>query len=1329
MRLARTLTRGFRYLGACHGWVPAAALFLLLLRPPVLAQTTDLTLAKSGSDVLISMGGTSGPWRVVRSTTPHFNYQNVLLASAASSSPVTDAYACTAPALYFYDASDEGAGETPADQGQPTQENLYLTSLSPDSGWEGQSITINGEGFSAEPDENSVFFGPLRAVVTAATSTSLTVTVPVGVATGPVLVQVSALTSNSLTFKAVLAGGVSGTPFENISSIVFNSLTADATSSKHLFIADMGTNGVTSDRLWEVMNDYSLVARVSTWNELKGLPMDTAGNLYFANTTYAGNAGLVRKYDVAAQTNATYTNAKKYNETDSVSIVGLAIRPDGIVFAADRFHNSIRKRVPAQLGASDFVTGYTLDLYMGMAMDSAQTLYFTSGGTLYRTPTGGSASVTTVATGFTNASGIAIDESTGNVLILLADRGAGKVYMINADTGWKEEIASGLSSPRAVAFGEDKVSGELYYYVAEASRVLRLPDPEIRPDPLIATGQPKVLISKLGTTDSYPLAPLQSAPAQVKIRFEVTFQQGETSPINVYVKLYDPDDSFSMEPAGDNDNKDPAKNGGDGAATFQNCLSTNTVPIDPANPRGEVTLTITNQYAGDNYVVGFSFDPNFIAPGSTVSPRIRSAILTAWKRVYVEQDRMFKRGGLLFESYLKPVNCGGPDQPPCCGTGSEPACCGQPGALPCNQIKVYDWTNAVQGDTIVIFDSGRTAENAPETRTIQEISPPDAGARIITLNSQLPSTFIASEKDSQSPPKPTFQNYDFAAIGVPSQGYWQSDTTMIRSPYDDAFVEFITTLDGPGALPYLPDDLLSVYDYQTDCTSTKNDDRTNRLTRFSYPWFAHFGSSSNVFQLVGSACPPYIDPPCSHYEYKGVTRASLYHLSYVSQCACAGERPGYVAAYTQDVTCHELAHQFKVNECGGQNETGHDDHNAWCGTCGSTTGPEGCLMNEGRDPINNIIEFGVADMLGPRTQCPTYTEAAIRTHTDPIGSSREEEMNNAVSAAAVALGLTFALAGCATTAQCPPAQQEIRQLPFQSNRIIVYTPEGTKLDASWYFRDRSGGSEWTYGSGQISGGGTGLSTYGRAYKDPNNPCLPLIVDLADLCGLWTPGSYEIAALSREHHDLILGPYSLTIEEPQGLDKEVFQDILTPLTQDACKHVRTMNENFGIYSRMTNFHDCPPPMIRILQEYPTSTYAAFVVYDFMKGPSQSDPMNLIEVLESGSYLERSFKAPYENPQDERQRSTFATYWGEHGLRWRERWGNLVLTNHPDFRYADEIRLCLAVDQIALKHYEAAAQALDRLAKDDKSPMAQKAKEYLGFMKQKGWFPASAAASVK
>ena len=55
-----------------------------------------------------------------------------------------------------------------------------ISSFSPASGPVGTEVTITGTNFNTTAADNVVFFGATKATVTAATATSLTVTVPVG---------------------------------------------------------------------------------------------------------------------------------------------------------------------------------------------------------------------------------------------------------------------------------------------------------------------------------------------------------------------------------------------------------------------------------------------------------------------------------------------------------------------------------------------------------------------------------------------------------------------------------------------------------------------------------------------------------------------------------------------------------------------------------------------------------------------------------------------------------------------------------------------------------------------------------------------------------------------------------------------------------------------------------------------------------------------------------------------------------------------------------------------------------------------------------------------
>ena len=72
-----------------------------------------------------------------------------------------------------------------------------ISSFSPALGPVGTSVTINGSNFSTTPTNNIVFFGAVKANVSAATASSLTVTVPVGATYQPITVTVNGLTGYS----------------------------------------------------------------------------------------------------------------------------------------------------------------------------------------------------------------------------------------------------------------------------------------------------------------------------------------------------------------------------------------------------------------------------------------------------------------------------------------------------------------------------------------------------------------------------------------------------------------------------------------------------------------------------------------------------------------------------------------------------------------------------------------------------------------------------------------------------------------------------------------------------------------------------------------------------------------------------------------------------------------------------------------------------------------------------------------------------------------------------------------------------------------------------
>ncbi|TDH23526.1 hypothetical protein EXU57_17140 [Segetibacter sp. 3557_3] len=97
-----------------------------------------------------------------------------------------------------------------------------VTSFSPDRGPIGTPVTITGYNFNPEPARNIVYFGAVRAQVTAATTTSLTVTAPAGATYKPLTVtdQSTGLTGYSkapfsITFTNPFINGFTTNFYQN----------------------------------------------------------------------------------------------------------------------------------------------------------------------------------------------------------------------------------------------------------------------------------------------------------------------------------------------------------------------------------------------------------------------------------------------------------------------------------------------------------------------------------------------------------------------------------------------------------------------------------------------------------------------------------------------------------------------------------------------------------------------------------------------------------------------------------------------------------------------------------------------------------------------------------------------------------------------------------------------------------------------------------------------------------------------------------------------------------------------------------------------------------
>ncbi len=165
---------------------------------------------------------------------------------------------------------------------------------------------------------------------------------------------------------------------------------------------------------------------------------------------------------------------------------------------------------------------------------------------------------------------------------------------------------------------------------------------------------PRVMISttqddRYNTVNNTTLAgtPAQTKDGEVTITFHgepVEELTGE----KVYFRVVnpDPDDRSPYETAsGAPDNRQTASAFGPGNISAKEAV------LEKRNLNGkevaaaEVILTITPQYAGDNYQVEASLDSTF----SRICAR--TAVMVAWKRVYLEEDNMYLEGATLTAAF------------------------------------------------------------------------------------------------------------------------------------------------------------------------------------------------------------------------------------------------------------------------------------------------------------------------------------------------------------------------------------------------------------------------------------------------------------------------------------------------------------------------------------------------------------------------------------------------------------------------------------------------------------------------------------------------------
>ncbi len=130
-----------------------------------LRAQTSITLTKpNAQDVLVTING-AGPFDVFRSQSADLTTNTETLSSDQAATTYTDAAAQQATAVvYYYDVVGPGESSLASGGAGVPQQTVVITSLTPNTGAEGATVTIAGSGFSQHYPENFVTFNGRRAV-------------------------------------------------------------------------------------------------------------------------------------------------------------------------------------------------------------------------------------------------------------------------------------------------------------------------------------------------------------------------------------------------------------------------------------------------------------------------------------------------------------------------------------------------------------------------------------------------------------------------------------------------------------------------------------------------------------------------------------------------------------------------------------------------------------------------------------------------------------------------------------------------------------------------------------------------------------------------------------------------------------------------------------------------------------------------------------------------------------------------------------------------------------------------------------------------------------
>jgi sugar lactone lactonase YvrE len=270
-----------------------------------------------------------------------------------------------------------------------------ISSISVNTGPFNTVVVITGTGFDATAANDKVFFNGKAATVSAATTTQLTVVVPLGAGTGNITVSVNN------------GAAVSGPVFTYQYTGVVTTLIGNPNQSKQ----------------------YNILAY---FNYPTGVAVDKSGNVYVADSK---NNLIAKVTPGGVVSTLAGTNAGQPGKADGTGTlasfwipISIALDPTGNLYVTDAANGLIRKITPAGVVTTIKTSGLSFTYPWGITIDAAGNLYVTDANTVLKITTAGVVSIlagnskpgvlngTGSSAYFNSPAGIAAD-ATGNLFV------------------------------------------------------------------------------------------------------------------------------------------------------------------------------------------------------------------------------------------------------------------------------------------------------------------------------------------------------------------------------------------------------------------------------------------------------------------------------------------------------------------------------------------------------------------------------------------------------------------------------------------------------------------------------------------------------------------------------------------------------------------------------------------------------------------------------------------------------------------------------------------------------------------------------------------------